>query len=534
MVSYLQLTNIYYFEATEDRQKLDTLLALYDEMDAEAQRQKHEQAGGVIRINKMNILVTAQQYEEAVRLAPDYLHYMEATGLWNSYYYIYYSLINAHRNLGNTDEAMGAVDAMYQHAKEKGNNIGMGTSLFLMGRIYNDQNRLAEEEKCLREAIVVLRDSALNKSVDVYHHLGLCLIGQERYREALQVAGDMEPVIKRYEEAGGAPVPNAWYNQYQIYISAYIELKQYDHAEVYCNKVEQMSNGAITPYAARAAIFASRKQYTKALEMANRAIENADPKGKLTAMKAKMGILLQQAGSQEMEKLFAGIIDLLVWEHNERTNAQLDKIRTQYEVDKITAQNERMEIEKSRNRNYFLFSLCACLLLAVLSGVFIYYNRLITHKNRGLYLQIKEQDRLTQELEALASQYRPHEPDEGAPGNPQQRELVSRLRDYLLSNKNFTKPDIERQELIVALTTNKTYLFESVKAVTGKTLQEYVNLLRVEEAKQLFDHHPDYTVDMVAQACGFHSVRTFYRLFSEQYRITPGEFKKMARLQEQL
>jgi tetratricopeptide (TPR) repeat protein len=267
----------------------------------------------------------------------------------NSYYYIYYSLVNAYRNLSKTQEATAAVDQMYQHAKEHDNNIGMGTALFVMGRIYNDQKRYADQEQCLREAIDVLRDSALNKLVDVYLHLGDCLVSQERYQEAVSVAADMEPVIKRYEEAGSAPMPVAWLNQSIVYISAYIQLKEYDKAEVYCNKVENLSNGTIIPYEARAAIFASRKQYAKALEMADKAIETTYPSHKLTTMKVKMGIWLEKEGDKTIQNLFKEIIDLQTSEYNEESNAKLDELRTLYEVDKITAQNDRIQIEKNRN-----------------------------------------------------------------------------------------------------------------------------------------------------------------------------------------
>ena len=530
--AYLKLTNIYYFEAIRDAQKRDTLMGLYDKMDTEAEKLGNVKARGIMRINRLNILVTTQQYDEVVKLAPGYLAFMEKTQLWNSYYYIYYSLVSAYRNQGKTVEATATANKMFEHAQEKENNIGMGIALFAMARIYNDQVRYSDEEKCLREAIVVLKDSALNKLVDVYGYLGACLVQQNRYEEAVQVADKMETVIKRYEEESGATILNAWLNQYMVYIDAYIELKQYDKAEIYCDKVEWMSNGAIIPYEARAAILASHGQYEEALEMADKAIEITFPKHKLETMMGKMTILLKKEGSENIEKLFREIIELQILGHNEEASAKLDEIRTQYEVEKVNAEKERMRL-------YLLLAISGCLLLVVMLAFYIYYHQLIRNKNKKLFSQIKAQDHLREELETMTKRYeeitqliQPSVETEHAPslqGNKQQRQLVERLHEYLLLDKNFTRNNIERDELVRVLATNKTYLYEAIKAVSDETPQEYINRLRLEEARRMLEKRSEFTIETIAEDCGFNSARTFYRLFREYYHITPAEYRRLVR-----
>ncbi|GHT66829.1 hypothetical protein AGMMS50239_28940 [Bacteroidia bacterium] len=58
---------------------------------------------------------------------------------------------------------------------------------------------------------------------------------------------------------------------------------------------------------------------------------------------------------------------------NQELNAQLDELRTQYEVNKHIA-------EKEKTHNYLLFALAGCLLLAVALGIWIYLNRKIAGK----------------------------------------------------------------------------------------------------------------------------------------------------------
>jgi len=194
-----------------------------------------------------------------------------------------------------------------------------------------------------------------------------------------------------------------------------------------------------------------------------------------------------------------------------------------------------LEHEKIRNRNYFLFAAAGCVLLSIALGLRIFYSRAIVRKNKGLYLQIKEYDRLVKELEAKTKKrYQPAKPaDNHTGGTAQQRKLVSCLHDFLLLNSNFTNPDIEKSQLVSELTTNKTYLYEAVRAVTGKSLQDYINRFRLEEARRLLESQSGQTIETVADKCGFHSYLAFYRAFREHYKMNPADYRKMAKMNRQ-
>jgi len=160
-------------------------------------------------------------------------------------------------------------------------------------------------------------------------------------------------------------------------------------------------------------------------------------------------------------------------------------------------------------------------------GLTVWSRRRIAEKNRGLYLQIKVQERLAEELEAMKKQYGRDAMHCATTGN-QQQQLVSRLRDYLLCDKNFTQTDIDSDALASTLATNRTTLYRALKAVTGKTLQDYIQFMRIEEAKRMLKSSPELTITAIVELCGFNSRSSFYRQFNEQYHISPAEFRKLA------
>lgn len=314
-------------------------------------------------------------------------------------------------------------------------------------------------------------------------------------------------------------------NLWRVYVELYKKLGEFDKVEAYCNKIDSINPTPFIRYSvlsARSLICCERKQYDKAWEMANEAIEFSDgsPVQKNEIMMLKLMIQSGMNDNGMLYKQFEQATALRDSIRDIEFNARLDELHTIYEVDKITT-------DKVRNRNYFLLTLGVCLLLAGLLGFYIYYNRQITLKNRGLYRKIKEQDRLMQELNAKNGADIPH--TQPLPtGAKEQRQMVARLRAYLIKERYFTKYEIDIQALATEMTTNRTALFEAIKAVTGETPMGLINDLRLEEAKQLLDNS-NLTIEAIAYECGFNNSRTFYRQFHEHYSITPAEYRREAR-----
>lgn len=59
---------------------------------------------------------------------------------------------------------------------------------------------------------------------------------------------------------------------------------------------------------------------------------------------------------------------------------------------------------------------------------------------------------------------------------------------------------------------------------TDRVFNQWINNLRIEEAKRLLKEHPEWSNDSIADACGFGSRSYFQTIFKENTGITPAQF----------
>ncbi len=194
-----------------------------------------------------------------------------------------------------------------------------------------------------------------------------------------------------------------------------------------------------------------------------------------------------------------------------------------YEVER---QLKEQQLKKANTRTIWVTVILASSLLLLF--IICCSHRKLQQKNGELFLRIKAQDAESARHEELLLNDTAAPVSKEAPGNTRQQILFVRLREYLLKDKNFAKTDIDINMLIAELSTNRTYLFDAIKTYTGKTLQEYMNQLRLEEAKRLLET-TDQVIESIALSCGYNSARTFYRLFKANYNMSPATYRKMAK-----
>ncbi|MDR0364533.1 MAG: helix-turn-helix domain-containing protein, partial [Bacteroidales bacterium] len=304
-------------------------------------------------------------------------------------------------------------------------------------------------------------------------------------------------------------------NLWTLYAYAYNAQGHFDKAEYYCHLLEKSAQDPTTLFNVtniRARIFDARGEYEKALQQIDISIE-MDP-FYLFTRRQKIEILshLENAPRtwEEVEKTIL-ITDSI---RNADFNAKLDELRTQYEVGRHVA-------EKQRTRNHLLFALGGCFILMLILGIWMYYTRLVTRKNRSLYLRIQELTHVEKAAEECLLKTPVAKLSRGM-------QLFRRLNRYMQDEKPFTDSSLNRKMLAVRLNTNEAYLADAIREATGETFSTYISGLRLQYALTLLNEQSGMTLEAIATDTGHGSYSPFFRSFTKKYGITPSEYRKLS------
>lgn len=100
--------------------------------------------------------------------------------------------------------------------------------------------------------------------------------------------------------------------------------------------------------------------------------------------------------------------------------------------------------------------------------------------------------------------------------------LEADIVDYI--QEHYSDPALTAGMVCQEMKISEKYLSQFLKEHTGKTFAKYVEDLRVEQAKKLLKE-TSFSNEKIAEAAGFGSANSFYRVFKKKTGVSPGEFR---------
>jgi len=104
--------------------------------------------------------------------------------------------------------------------------------------------------------------------------------------------------------------------------------------------------------------------------------------------------------------------------------------------------------------------------------------------------------------------------------------ILEKKVEQWVNEKQFTEKGITITTLSNKLQTNRFYLSSFINTCKGKTFREWINELRIEEAKTILQQFPNMTVNDIALQIGFADKSHFIKQFSKLTGVSPKEWKK--------
>jgi AraC-like DNA-binding protein len=431
---------------------------------------------------------------------------------------------------------------LYEDAKERNDAVGMVYSVFSMAEMNMLQYRLAEAEKYYRECIEIAAavdfGNICYPLTNAHLFLFQSLTAQGKYDEALQAMPQTEAAVQRLEELEAQQNGYAGLGNRIILYTActqyYLKMKDYRNAERYCTLAEELSRSIdateTTDYAIllsmRAQILEARGQYAQALKLAEQSCllelaMGSIPTNLNDIMSVKARLLMRLGRVEESIALYDSIQTRTMDIFNTKYNAQLDEIRTIYEVDKLEHKNEIITIEKERHRINFLFALGGCILLLITLGIWIFYSRQIVLRNRELVR--KNQQWANQQALEIIDKGKDTEIEKNMPA-AEDYEIVEQAHRILLDGL-FKEYELVLDTLAGKMGIHSKTLSQAINSVTGKNFNQFVNEYRIKEAIRIMSHEKDLRLKEIYWQTGFNSYSAFYRTFKQITGLHPTQFQ---------
>lgn len=182
---------------------------------------------------------------------------------------------------------------------------------------------------------------------------------------------------------------------------------------------------------------------------------------------------------------------------------------------------------KLKNTQMLLLVVAISLLLSCIVCYIVWKNKkILKDKNKQLYKQYKEIEQRNKKITELQSIHQ-----NMIAGETQDEdinsEIMEKLVQYLTETKIYLDSEITREEVALAIGTNRQYLIEAIKDKTGRTFNEFIYSYRLQYAYELLINNRDQTISDILQESGFHSRATFYNAFKDAYGMTPSELRNI-------
>jgi AraC-type DNA-binding domain-containing proteins len=215
--------------------------------------------------------------------------------------------------------------------------------------------------------------------------------------------------------------------------------------------------------------------------------------------------------------------------YQKKLSQRISELHTIHQIEKLEFQAEQQQLKDINQRLYIIgltviISLLACVILIV-----IYNLNKIKRKNRILYQRIQSQETLEEELNRKEEELNSKSTsDDKTIDDEETDQLYLYLKKIMSEEKVFTDPNLTRKNLATKLGTNERYLYETIKKHLDLGFSDYINLLRIDYAKEIMIHNlNELSLEDIAMMSGFGTRQTFHRLFRDRYGLSPSEFSKL-------
>ena len=326
---------------------------------AELQKQHKDKLLSLALVERMTFFYNYDMTDSVYHYAPPTMETLKGMHEWDKYYEAWMTLCNTYVFSGKHNMALREVQAMFDDAKGRDNQYGMGIAYYMMGNVYSNMHNRAKSMSSYRKGIDLLLTVSPTPSTiaDLYSCLGDELEETREYEKLKKLTVEWKTFLDRYftERQLSDYVRNVLESYYYLACAqAALGLNQLNEADKMLSEVrrripsEEDFVGQSWLYF-KAKLHLQRKDYQTALELNNRCYEFAENSdlAMLVPVFTQRGEILEALGRyQDASTVFKTLIQVKDSVSGVESQNQLNEMNTLFQVDEL-----KMEQAKAQFRN---------------------------------------------------------------------------------------------------------------------------------------------------------------------------------------
>ena len=326
---------------------------------AELQKQHKDKLLSLALVERMTFFYNYDMTDSVYHYAPPTMETLKGMHEWDKYYEAWMTLCNTYVFSGKHNMALREVQAMFDDAKGRDNQYGMGIAYYMMGNVYSNMHNRAKSMSSYRKGIDLLLTVSPTPSTiaDLYSCLGDELEETREYEKLKKLTVEWKTFLDRYftERQLSDYVRNVLESYYYLACAqAALGLNQLNEADKMLSEVrrripsEEDYVGQSWLYF-KAKLHLQRKDYQTALELNNRCYEFAENSdlAMLVPVFTQRGEILEALGRyQDASTVFKTLIQVKDSVSGVESQNQLNEMNTLFQVDEL-----KMEQAKAQFRN---------------------------------------------------------------------------------------------------------------------------------------------------------------------------------------
>lgn len=164
------------------------------------------------------------------------------------------------------------------------------------------------------------------------------------------------------------------------------------------------------------------------------------------------------------------------------------------------------------------------LLMLASTGIAVLILIILVLVWRAYRNSLKQQRMSAKYIDELIAQ-RPLEADT-TPENKDDYQQFVDMQNKIISEALFKSPNLNRDGIAEATGVSRAKVSQLIGQFTGLSPNDYINKLRIEYSVKMIQEHPEWTIDAIAESCGYVRRATYYSHFNKLFGISPAQYRK--------